>query len=125
MEPLANYINETDDEIVKRQMHREVQTWISHLEAMTKEANQLVEIVSKKINDNQLREALLDNINVNINLLNDFFTYRNVMNNVRECDELECDQFYMLQHDQVCEKYLECVTLYRSIKDKVYQKLLE
>ncbi|MEO8774161.1 MAG: hypothetical protein ABI263_02050 [Gelidibacter sp.] len=124
MKALLNYGNETDDEIVKRQMHRGLHTWISHLEAITKEADQLAQIVSNKIEDKKLHEVLLDNMNENINLLNEFYTYRNIMNNVRECDELECDQFYMIQHDQVFEKYMECVTKYRSIKNKVYQNLL-
>lgn len=124
MESLINYGNETDDEIVKRQRHRELKTWISHLEAMNNEADQLVKIVSNKIKDKELRETLLDNTNDIINLLNEFYTYRNVMNNIRECDELECDQFYMVQHDQVFEKYTECITKYRSIKNRVYQKLL-
>ena len=119
-----NYGNETDDEIVKRHMHREVQTWISHLEAMNIEADRLANIALKKIKDKELRDVILDNLNDNIDLLNDFYTYRNVMNNIRECDELECDQFYMLQHDQVFDKYMEYVLQYRSIKEKVYQKLL-
>lgn len=124
MEPLVNYAYETDDEIVKRHMHRELHTWISHLDAMNNEADRLSKIASNKIRDKVLRDELLDNINDNINLLNEFYTYRNVLNNVRECDELECDQFYMHQHDQVYEKYVECVTQYRDIKDKVYQRLL-
>ncbi len=124
MKSLINYGNETDEEIVKRQRHRELQTWISQLESMNKEADQLAKISSNKINDLALRDALLDNVNDNINMLNEFYTYRNLMNNIRECDELECDQFYMLQHDQVFDKYMECVEKYRSIKNKVYQKLL-
>ncbi len=125
MDSTLNYGNETDDEIVKRQMHRELQTWISQLEAMNTEADQLAKIVSKKTPDKALYDSLLDNINENINLLNEFYTYRNAMNNIRECDELECDQFYMVQHDQVFDKYMECVDKYRSIKAKVYQKLLD
>ncbi|HXJ99891.1 MAG TPA: hypothetical protein VNJ50_13645 [Gelidibacter sp.] len=125
MEPLINYGNETDDELVKRHMRRELQTWISNLETMNKESEQLEKIALKKLNDKVLRDVLLDNNNDNINLLNEFYTYRNVMNNVRECDELECDQFYLLQHDQVFEKYVECVDKYQTIKDKVYQKLLD
>lgn len=125
MEPLINYGNETDDELVKRHMRRELQTWISNLETMNKESEQLEKITLKKLNDKVLRDVLLDNNNDNINLLNEFYTYRNVMNNVRECDELECDQFYLLQHDQVFEKYVECVDKYQTIKDKVYQKLLD
>lgn len=124
MEPLVNHAYETDDEIVKRHMHRELHTWISHLDAMNNEADRLAKIASNKIGDKVLRDELLDNINDNINLLNEFYTYRNALNNVRECDELECDQFYMHQHDHVFEKYVEYVTQYRDIKDKVYQRLL-
>ncbi len=124
MNSLLNYGHETDDEIVKRQMHRELQTWISHLDAMNTEADRLAKIASNKIGDKELRDALLDDINQNINLLNEFYSYRNILNNVRECDEMECDQFYIQKHDHVFEKYIDSVTQYRSIKDKVYQKLL-
>lgn len=124
MKPLVNYGFETDDEIVKRHMHRELETWISHLDAMINEADLLAKIISTKIGDKELRNELLDDVNENIHLLNEFYTYRNLLNNVRECDELECDQFYMHQHDHVFEKYIDCVAQYRSIKDKVYQQLL-
>ncbi|OBX26928.1 hypothetical protein LX77_00729 [Gelidibacter algens] len=49
---------------------------------------------------------------------------RKQLNSARESDELECDQFYIQKHDLVFKKYEECVTTYRFIKDKVYQKLL-
>lgn len=124
MGSLINYGHETDDEIVKRQMHRELHTWITHLDAMNVEADRLAKIASNKIGDKKLRDALLDDINENIDLLNEFYTYRNALNNVRECDELECDAFYLQQHDQVYEKYVDCIKQYRSIKDKVYIKLL-
>lgn len=124
MKPLVNYGFETDDEIVKRHMHRELETWIAHLDAMINEADLLAKIISTKIGDKELRNELLDDVNENIHLLNEFYTYRNLLNNVRECDELECDQFYMHQHDHVFEKYIDCVAQYRSIKDKVYQQLL-
>lgn len=124
MEPLIKYGYETDDEIVKRHMHRELQTWISHLEAMNIEADQLASITATKIGDKKLRNAVLDEINENINLLNEFYTYRNHLNNVRECDEMDCDHFYMNQHDHVFERYVNCVTQYREVKNDVYQKLL-
>ena len=125
MKPLLDYGHETDDEIVKRHMHRELQTWILHLEAMNIEADRLAKIVSNKIGDKNLRDTLLDGINDNIHLLNEFYTYRNALNNIRECDELECDQIYMHQHDHEYEKYMECITQYRSVKDHVYIKLLD
>lgn len=124
MEPLVNYAYETDDERVKRHMHRELHTWISHLDAITHDGDRLSKIVFSKLRDKELRDEILDNINDNINLLNEFYTYRNVLNNVRECDELECDQIYVHHHDQVFEKYVEAVTQYRDIKDKVFQRLL-
>lgn len=124
MESLVNYGHETDDEIVKRHMHRELHTWISHLDAMNVEADQLAKIVTHRIGDKDLRDSLLDDINENINLLNEFYTYRNLFNNVRECDETECDQFYIQKHDFIFEKYVACVSQNQAIKDSVYKKLL-
>lgn len=125
MEPIIRYGNETDDEIVKRHMRRELQTWISHLDVISNEAKQLEKIIAKRLNDTELKRVLLENLKENSNLLDEFYSYRNDMNNVRECDEVSCDQFYKNQHDQVFEKYIESITKYRSIKDKVYHKLLD
>ncbi len=120
----ANYALEVDDDDVNRHIHRELQTWISHLDAMIVEGDQLAKIIFSKIGDKELREELLDNRNENIHLLNDLYTYRNIVNNVRECDDLECDQFYMHEHDQVFERFMEGVERYRSVKNKAYHQLL-
>lgn len=125
MKPIANHKHETDDEVIKRHMHRELQTWIGHLEALNSEAEQLSQIASNIIGDQAMRHTLLDNINAIRNLVNEFYTYRNQLNNVRECDDMECDQFYRYQHDQVYEHYMDCVSQYRTTKDSVYQKLLK
>lgn len=123
MEPLIKYGNETDDEIVKRHMRRELQTWILHLETIINEGAQLEKIVRAKTLDTALSEALLANHKENSDLLDEFYKYRNVMDNVRECDELECDLFYMGQHDQVFEKYMDRISKFRTMRMAVYQKL--
>lgn len=124
MKHFINHGHETDDEVLKRHMHRELQTWISHLEAVNVEAEKLAQVASTIIVDKELHNYILDGTNEVITLLNEFYTYRNSLNNVRECDEMDCDQFYRYQHDQVFEKYMDCVADYRKTKDEVYQKLL-
>lgn len=124
MNSSANYPFDVDDEIAKKHINRELQTWISHLDAMIDEGDLLAKIISNKLGDKALRDEILDNINENIHLLNEFYTYRNIVNNDRECDDLECHQFYMHQHEQVFEKYIEGVEGYRFIKSKAYKRLL-
>ncbi|MCB0444951.1 MAG: hypothetical protein R2812_05040 [Gelidibacter sp.] len=114
----------TDSEIVKKQMEREIQLWIEQLDYVSLEADRLAKIASNKIGDKEIRDALLDKINDNIILSNELYSHRNSLINYSECDELECDLYYIELHQKVCQKYLRHIQEYRELKEHVYLQLL-
>ena len=124
MHLITSMPNDTDSDIVKKQMQRELKIWISHLDAVNMEADRLAKIASNKIGDKLLRDDLLNTIDETIMLLNSLYTYRNSLNNFDECDDLECDLHFVQQHENVCEKYIEHIKAYRALKDRIYLQLL-
>ena len=124
MHLITSMPNDTDSDIVKKQMQRELQLWIAHLEDINLEADKLSQIASKRIGDKALRDELLNINDGNIMVLNSLYTYRNSITNFDECDDLECDMHFIQQHENVCERYIEHLKVYRALKDRIYLQLL-
>lgn len=124
MHLITSMPNDTDSDIVKTQMQRELQFWIGHLDDVNIEADSLAKIASNKLGDKQLRDDLLNTIDETIMMLNSLYTYRNTLNNFDECNDLECDLHFVQQHELVCEKYMVHVKAYRVLKDKLFLQLL-
>lgn len=124
MHLITSMPNDTDSDIVKTQMQRELQFWIEHLDDVNIEADRLAKIASNKIGDKDLRDELLNTIDDTIMILNSLYSYRNSLNNFDECDDLECDLHFVHQHEQVCERYMDHIKAYRILKDKIYLQLL-
>lgn len=124
MHLITSMPNDTDSDIVKKQMQRELHLWIEHLDAVNLEADRLAKIASNKIGDKLLRDELLNTINDTIMLTNSLYTYRNTLNNFDECNDLECDLHFVQQHENVCERYREHIKAYRVLKDQIYLQLL-
>lgn len=124
MHLITSMPNDTDSDIVKKQMQRELQLWIAHLDDVNLEADKLSQIATKRIGDKALRDEILNIIDDNIMVLNSLYTYRNSINNFDECDDLECDMHFIQQHETVCERYIEHVNVYRALKDRIFTELL-
>lgn len=124
MHLITSMPNDTDSDIVKKQMHRELQSWISHFDDINMEADHLAKIASNNIGDKGLRDEMLNAIDDTIFLLNGLYTYRNSLNNFDECDDLECDLHFVQQHENMCDKYTKHVKAFRALKERIYLQLL-
>lgn len=124
MHLITSMPNDTDSDIVKKQMQRELQLWISHLDAVNMEADRLAKIASNKIGNKVLRDEMLNMTDETISMLNYMYTYRNSLNNFDECDDLECDLHFVQQHENACDKYVKHIQTYRILKDRIYLQLL-
>ncbi|MFL0354547.1 hypothetical protein [Xanthomarina sp. GH4-25] len=124
MEAITHYSHETDDIVLHKKRTLEINIWISHLNYITNECNWLAKIASNKIHDKDLRDLLLEKSESNSALLNEFYSYRSTLESFYECDDLDCDLYYINLHDTFCKKYLKHLKDYRAIKDQVFFKIL-
>ncbi|EMQ93891.1 hypothetical protein D778_01301 [Xanthomarina gelatinilytica] len=119
------FAHDTDEQIIQAKRLQDLQTWISHLSYVTNECDWLAKIASNKIHDRVLRDELLEKIEVNSALLNEFYNYKSSIQSFQECDDLDCDLFYINQHDAYHNKYVKHIDAYRQVKNKVYLKILD
>lgn len=124
MHLITSMSHDTDSDIVKKQMQRELHLWIAHLDHVNIEADQLAKIIANKIGDKLLRDEMLNTMDTNIMMLNSLYTYRNSLNNFDECDELECDMHFIQHHESVCERYIKHIEAYRILKERIYLQLI-
>ncbi|GGG50504.1 hypothetical protein [Bizionia arctica] len=119
------FSHDTDEEIIQTKRLQNLETWIGHLSYVTNECDWLAKIAFNKINDKVLRDELLEKLDSNSALLSEFYNYKSSIQSFHECDDLECDMFYINQHDDFYAKYLKHIHEYRLVKNKVYLKILD
>lgn len=124
MELNTFYNHDTDEEIIQVKRTQELDVWISHLNYVSDESDWLAKIASNKLQDKELRDALLEKSEQNTNFLNELYNYKTSIVKYNECDDLECDIYYINLHDTYCSKYVKHLGLYRKIKNEVYLKIL-
>jgi len=125
MDSNTYFSHDTDEHIIQTKRLKNLKMWINHLSYVTNECDWLTKIVSNKIQDKVLRDELLEKNEINSALLNEFYNYNSSMQSFLECDDLDCDLYYINQHDTFYTKYLKHIEEYRLIKNKVYLKILD
>ncbi|SFN81612.1 hypothetical protein SAMN04487989_104184 [Bizionia echini] len=124
METSTFFNHNTDEEIIQVKRTQELDIWITHLNYVTDESDWLAKIASNKLNDKLLRDALLESSEQNANILNELYNYRTSIVKHNECNDLECDVYYINLHDTYCSRYRKHLETYRKIKSDVYMKIL-
>ncbi|TYA56312.1 hypothetical protein [Formosa maritima] len=124
MKTLTHYTHETDEQVLHKKRIVEINIWISHLNYIINECDWLAKIASNKIQDKDLRDSLLEKSENNSSLLNEFYSYRSTLNSFYECNDLDCDLYYIDLHSTYCKKYLKHLENYRAVKDQVFLKIL-
>lgn len=122
LNPFLNH--NTDEEIILAKRTQELDVWLSHLSYVTDESDWLAKIASNKLNDKVLRDSFLEKSEQNTVIMNELHNYRSSIEKYNECDDLECDVYYVNLHDTYCSKYLKHLETYRILKNEVYLKIL-
>jgi len=120
------YVNATEEEIIHIKHHQELQVWIEHLKYVNQESDQLLKLDSSlnSNENNQLRSALSEKNTSTHLLINELHTYKSTLDNFKECNDLDCDLFYIEKQDELRTKYLHHLRAYRLVKNRMYSKII-
>jgi len=124
MELNTFFNHDTDEQIVQKRSAEELNLWMSHINYILNESDRLAKIASNVIKNREFRDQFLELIIKNQSVLNELLSYKNTMVHYKECDDFECDLFYINKHEDFREKYIKAVGNYRSHKDEFYSKML-
>lgn len=123
MTQFFNY--ESEGEITNKKDTFELKNWINHLDYINKELEFLVALVEKHTKNDELLASLKQQQTLNSNELSAFYNYAPSISESQECDDVDCDIFYLNKHEEFRSKYLAYLKSYRVLKTKTFETLLK
>lgn len=116
--------HETEGEITNIKDTSELKNWISHLEYFNTELEYLVALVKKHNSQSNLIENLESQQKENKEEIAALFQYAPSISDSQECDDVDCDIFYLNKHEEYRDRYQKYIASYRKLKTKVFENLL-
>lgn len=118
------YEHDSDDRLIAIKNALELNNWINHLLGNGEELETLVNIAKKLSNGqdmvNNLKELALENkLHLGV-----FYRYKNSMMNVHECEDMECDIYYINKHEEFRNLYMSLWETIRKVKEELYTRIL-
>lgn len=119
------YNHESDSRIMRKKDKIELSIWMEHLEFIGEELTYLHEVENSIIHDHplflQLQQVRRENTLKSAQL----YRYELSMRNSLECDDLQCDAYYLHNHERHRVIYMEFVRNFRALKKKLFARLLK
>lgn len=119
------YSHESDDKIMIKKDQLEIENWTDDLEYINEELEHLLDIEDRILNNAELYQHLHELKKENQLRLGELYQYEGTIRNARECDTSECNAFYLYNHEKTRTNYLTHLKKYRSIKAKVFSKIVQ
>lgn len=117
--------HESEGEITNIKDTFELKNWIHHLDYIKKEIEYLIAIIKKHNNNLELLQLLEDQQLKNSEELSAFYNYGPSIAESQECDDVDCDIFYLNKHEEFRNRYINYLEDYRGMKTQVYESLLK
>lgn len=121
---MKTYANDTENQIIQKKQTQEADVWITHINYISEESELLLKICSEKINSKKLFKKVEKSNEKLQKLLPELYSYRSSIKNINECEDLECDLFYLNRQDEVRDHYFDFVNTYRILKKEVLAGIL-
>lgn len=119
------YNHESDSRIMRKKDKIELSIWMEHLEYIGEELTYLHEVENRIIHDHPLF-LQLQRVRREITLKSaQLYRYELSMRNSLEYDDLDCDAYYLHNHERQRVIYMEYVRNFRALKKIVFARLLK
>ncbi|MCF8715722.1 hypothetical protein JM658_12875 [Joostella atrarenae] len=118
------YNHEDDSFIMKKKDKEEVGNWTDHLEFINSELNYFIKIEEQLIKDINISNALKELRRSNAIVLKDLYRYDVSLGMSIECDTVDCDTFYLGNHEKCRKVYLDFIERVKTFKLTFYSKML-
>lgn len=121
------YDHDSPESINYKNSSIELEDWIEHINYIEKEISSLLKLIKTdhlQSEDFQTKLTSLElNRESNINILDELMKYRNTLPNAAECEDVECDMFYVNEYMRYRKLYRDHLESYRRIKEEFFQLL--
>tara|TARA_R110001606_G_scaffold224782_3_gene372908 strand:+ start:135 stop:512 length:378 start_codon:yes stop_codon:yes gene_type:complete len=118
------YEHDSDDRLIAKKDALELSNWIGHLLNNGKELEILINIAKKLSHEDNMIGKLKD-LNLENKLhLGVFFRYKSSMVNLHECEDMECDIYYVNKHEEYRTLYAGILQESCKLKEELYTQIL-
>lgn len=118
------YEHDSDDKLIAKKDALELNNWIDHLVGNGEELVSLITIAQKLVNSGDMVDGLKDSVMENKLLLGVFYRYKNSMINLYECEDMECDIYYLNKHEEYRNLYASILRSIHKLKEELYTMIL-
>ncbi len=118
------YDHDTPETITFKNNWIELDNWIGHLEYIEKEIVNLLNLSNGELFNILEEQPVLMRLSIKkeenrINL-NAFRKYKNSLPLATECEDVDCDMFYISEHERYRKVYLYHLEKYRRVKEEYF-----
>ncbi|MCM4163238.1 MULTISPECIES: hypothetical protein [unclassified Arenibacter] len=116
--------HDSDDRLIAKKDTLELGNWIDHLVANGQEIEILINIARKLTNDEDMVRDLKELTLENKLHLGVFYRYKSSLNNLHECDDMECDIYYVNKHEEYRNLYTGLLKVSHKLKEELFTRIL-
>ncbi|HLT49977.1 MAG TPA: hypothetical protein VKZ90_05970 [Aequorivita sp.] len=121
------YDHDSPEAITFKNSSIELDNWIEHLNYIEKEIANLLNLgraeLSKVFDSPAILDKLVREKETNAKIIDTFLKYKEGLPKAAECEDVDCDMFYITEHERFRKTYLEYLKKYREVKEEYFNAL--
>ena len=118
------YEHDSDNRLIAKKDALELNNWIVHLVGNVGEL-EILKNIAKKLSNGEETINKLDELALENKLhLGVFYRYKNSMVNLNECEDMECDIYYINKHEEYRKLYTTILESFHKLKEELYTMIL-
>lgn len=121
------YDHDSPEAIAFKNNSKELDNWIEHLNYIEKEIVNLLNLgkaeLSKVFDSQTTLDKLVREKETNAATIDAFLKYRESLPKAAECEDVDCDMFYVTEHERFRKSYLAHLKRYREVKEEYFSTL--
>lgn len=121
------YDHDSPEAIAFKNSSIELDNWIEHLNYIEKEISNLVNLgraeLSNAFDSQPVLYKILSVKAANATTIDAFLKYKDGLPKAAECEDVDCDMFYVTEHDRFRKTYLAHLKKYRQVKEEYFSIL--
>ncbi|MEM0519607.1 MULTISPECIES: hypothetical protein [Aequorivita] len=121
------YDHDSPEAIAFKNNFIELDNWIEHLRYIEKEISNLLNLGTKELSGAFKSQTVLDKLKlekeVNTAAIDAFLNYKEGLPKAAECEDVDCDMFYVAEHEKFRKTYSAHLKRYRDVKEEYFNVL--
>lgn len=119
------YDHDSELDVLHKNNLMELENWLHHLTSLKTDIDSMLKIMGDKYTKTtSLYQKLLDKKRENSAQMDVYFKYINHLKGSVECEDLQCDRYYALQHEEFRRLYRYNMEKYYKVKQEFFNTIL-